>query len=512
MFSLAIVLNRNDNKDTRMATDRGGNTLNKARRIDIQDKTVNLSDFIGKRDPNDYYKFSLLGRSKLSLSIKGMKDGNADLQLLNSSGKVLESSRSSGTQNESIKTNLGVGTYYIRVYRGSGDTNYELTASAPIIAVRPKPDPGSEIAEAYNVGDLSITKAFSDFVGTTDTTDIYRITLKETKRVSLALTELQGVANLYITYDVNNNGIFDSGETIARDESLTTRDRILNTDLGAGTYFVWVQAGSNANTKYKLTTSSVKADQLTNDPGLDYDSALAIGTLGGQTKTFRDFVGVADSNDFYQFNLDTTKRVNLNLTDLNQSANLYIAYDANSNGIYDSGELIARDESLTNRNRTLSVDLGAGTYFVWVDSSSNVYNTTYKLTAAANLVPSLATDPGQDYDSALEIGTLNNTPQVFKDFVGSVDSNDFYKFNLNTTKTVALTLTELSQAANLYLAFDSNGNGLFDSGEILRRDESLTTRNRTITTDLGEGTYFIWVDSPGVDDNTTYTLRALTTS
>jgi len=57
--------------------------------------------------------------------------------VLNSSGSVIASSVRAGTASESITSQLSAGTYYIRVYPYTGDTNYNLAVSATTATVTP---------------------------------------------------------------------------------------------------------------------------------------------------------------------------------------------------------------------------------------------------------------------------------------------------------------------------------------------------------------------------------------
>lgn len=54
---------------------------------------------------NDYYRFTLSGRSSLNLSLTGL-DGNADLQLLMASGVVLQQSTNTGTTADGSTTQI----------------------------------------------------------------------------------------------------------------------------------------------------------------------------------------------------------------------------------------------------------------------------------------------------------------------------------------------------------------------------------------------------------------------
>ncbi|MBE9150375.1 hypothetical protein IQ257_18110, partial [Coleofasciculus sp. LEGE 07092] len=55
-------------------------------------------------------------------------------------------------------------------------------------------------------------------------------------------------------------------------------------------------------------------------------------------------------------------------------------------------------------------------------------------------LPPIIPDPGNDYNTALDIGVLG-TQQTFTDAVGSLDRKDFYQFTLNQNSQVSLNLS-----------------------------------------------------------------------
>jgi trimeric autotransporter adhesin len=95
----------------------------------------------------------------------------------------------------------------------------------------------------------------------------------------------------------------------------------------------------------------------------------------------------------------------------------------------------------------------------------------------------LPSDPGNDPTTALNLGTLSATPVVKSDWVGSSDTDDFFKFNLSSTAKVQLNLTALTDDADLEL-FDSQGNQLVIS-------ENVGTAAEAITKFLDAGTYYV---------------------
>jgi hypothetical protein len=121
-----------------MPVDYAGNSLNKARKLDINSNAQSFTDRVDNLDLNDFYSFNLSSRSSFHLNLDGLK-ADADVALIrdaNNNGQfdqkeVLTASTHSGKQAESINEILGAGTYYIRVYPdGNAKTNYKLTVWA----------------------------------------------------------------------------------------------------------------------------------------------------------------------------------------------------------------------------------------------------------------------------------------------------------------------------------------------------------------------------------------------
>lgn len=84
----------------------------------INNHSINriYTGWIGLRDAQDYYSFSLSGRSSLNISLDSLS-GNADLQLLNSNGSVIASSYNRHNAADFIGITLDAGQYRIKVCR-----------------------------------------------------------------------------------------------------------------------------------------------------------------------------------------------------------------------------------------------------------------------------------------------------------------------------------------------------------------------------------------------------------
>ena len=83
--------------------------------------------FVGSYKTHDLYNFTISNTGSLTVSLGGLSD-SAGLQLLNSSGTVLESKVFNGISAEAIIFNeLAAGGYSLQVSHAGGDTNYNLS-------------------------------------------------------------------------------------------------------------------------------------------------------------------------------------------------------------------------------------------------------------------------------------------------------------------------------------------------------------------------------------------------
>jgi hypothetical protein len=103
---------------------------------------VTLKDFVGSTDLDDFYKLSLGAGRWLTATLSGLAS-DANLQLIKDangngtidSGDTLATSTKTGTASDAITKFLSTGTYFVRVTRFSGDTNYSLALSAPALRI-----------------------------------------------------------------------------------------------------------------------------------------------------------------------------------------------------------------------------------------------------------------------------------------------------------------------------------------------------------------------------------------
>ncbi|EPF20199.1 S8 family serine peptidase [Microcystis aeruginosa] len=229
------------------SVDLAGNTLATARAITVGSSTTSYTDWVGSTDTNDYYRFTLANSGNFNLGLTGMT-ADADVLLLNSSGSVIASSVRAGTASESITRQLSAGTYYIRVYPYSGNTNYNLAVSAAPLA--PVDLAGNTLATARAITVGSSTTSYTDWVGSTDTNDYYRFSLANSSNFNLGLTGL--------TADGDVQLLNSSGSVIASSVRAGTASESITRQLSAGTYYIRVYPYSG-NTNYNLAVSATTA-------------------------------------------------------------------------------------------------------------------------------------------------------------------------------------------------------------------------------------------------------------
>lgn len=339
---------------------------------------------MGSTDTADFYRFTLSSDRTVGTFLSGLS-ADADVQLiqdLNNNGivdvgEVLGRSIRAGAASEAIFTNLTAGTYFVQVYPYSGNTNYTLELVTSVDGA------GSTLATAADLGGLTGTRTVTDVIGAIDPNDFYRFSVDTLSSLNLSLNGVDAAASLQLIQDRNANGLVDTDEVLAA----TTR-RVgdfgpseLSAVLDPGSYFVRVLPFENQNTRYDLalTVNGLIADGAGNTLG----TARPVGTLSDTPITFRDFVGAADPDDYYQFTVAGNSTVNLFVNGLVADADVRLIRDANNNGVVDAGEVVAISERAGSNTEALNVPLTEGTYFLQVYSFLGTNNTFYNLSLSA---------------------------------------------------------------------------------------------------------------------------------
>lgn len=248
-----------------------------------------------------------------------------------------------------------------------------------------------------------------------------------------------------------------------------------------------------------MLSSSIKI-QAISEPNNNLSNAYNISTLSG-SRSFSDYVGNSDLQDFYRFSLSKASNLNLSLTGLSADADVRVMQDKNNNRIVDGGEMLGSSELSGSSSESMLLDpLAAGTYYVQVYQGSSGNNTNYKLSFKATVV----TD--NSLSTAYNIKTLSGS-RSFSGYVGNADTQDFYRFSLSAVSDFKLSLAGLSADADVMLIRDSNSNGEIDYGENLKTLAISNSSSASMSYfGLAAGTYHVKVSQGTSGNNTNYNL------
>ncbi|MGK7903847.1 MAG: Ig-like domain-containing protein [Hormoscilla sp.] len=493
------------------------NTLDTAENIGILSGTETFNEFVGTDDRNDYYGFTLDQPSNFSLLLTDLGD-EAEVQLiadldgdgLVDSGEVLRGVNLSDSSDRRIFLPLGAGTYFINVYTDddTDSTDYTLEVETNAIVFTTISDPGNLFDAALDIGTLSDSKTFEEFVGTFDSRDYYRFTIDQPSNFNLRLSDLEDDVEVQLLADLNDDTQITTNEflreTDLRDSS---NDRAFGITLGPETYFLRVYTESRSiNTNYTLDVSATATPPTTPfDP--EFNSPLDIGTLSG-SQTYGEFVGTFDSSDYYRFTIDQPSNFNLLLRGLRQDAEVQLLADFNDDTQITSSEVLRETELYrTSSDRGISVTLGPATYSIRVYRDESITNNTnYFLDVSATATPPTTPfDPG--FNTPLDIGTLSER-KTFREFLGTFDRSDYYSFSIDQPSNFSLLLSGLRQDAEVELFADLDGNGEIDFSEDLRETNLYrSSSDRSIGVTLGAADYFLRVYTEDNSLNTNYILN-----
>lgn len=369
-----------------------------------------------------------------------------------------------------------------------------------------------DLTQALDLGTIGSTSV-SDFVGNNNAVDVYRFNVGNLSTVNITLNGLSADADLLLIQDQNGNGVLDddeeSSEVIDFSGAEGVTEEQISHLLQPGSYFVAVEQ-FEGDTNYNLSLSATPFTPPADTAGNTLSTARNLGTITN-SPTINEFVGNADLDDFYSINLSTNSTLNVNLDNLSADADLYVIQDSNGNGTVEDEEVLAASELAGNTSEQIAdLALNAGNYFVRVQQFEG--DTTYDLSLSATPADIPPDNAGNSPDKARDIGILSTT-QTFSDFVGNVDTDDFYRFTTNGTTDFSLTLDGLTGDADVSLALDKNNNNVIDANEEfeISANEGVTPEAINVT-GLPTGTYFVHVYPFAGDTNYNLALSATPSS
>ena len=156
---------------------------------------------------------------------------------------------------------------------------------------------------------------------------------------------------------------------------------------------------------------SVDGQQILAELAFDYagntlGTARAV-TLSSSTTTFQDWVGSADTNDYYRFSLGGSSNLNLSLTGLTADADVQLLNSA--------GTVIRSSTAGGSSSEFITQQLAAGTYYVRVypfSSNSTYYNLGLSAIPVVPPTPPVPPIPPNGFSSVYGYGLINAAAAV----------------------------------------------------------------------------------------------------
>ena len=327
-----------------------GNSTNNPFDLGILSSRSSGSGFVSQADPVDYYRFTITAPSNVSVTLNNPRDDatisifqdtDGDGEGFSGNDQFLGYGGSFNSTVESMENiPLQPGSYLIMVesfFNGiefpeqfpddPSPSSYDFqVSSTPSTISNNLPDGvGNTWLTAFDIGTLTGTRRFSEFVGSSDYLDFYRFNLSAPSYVDISLRG-SGDASLSLYRDVNLNSRREVGEYVQFQGFVDSANADIREFLAAGTYFVRVRSYQATDTDYTLTLTgpdrpsprTIPIDILTNAPALDGASGNNAGDLETATPSQSD----------------------LSLTgSLDQDANLSLVQNFSANNPVDSGSL-----------------------------------------------------------------------------------------------------------------------------------------------------------------------------
>ena len=350
-------------------------------------------------DPSDFYTFSLRDNTFVDIQLFGLS-ADADLYLYDETGQEIAFSSFSGNTNESISQELAGGDYFIKVNAYSGLTDYELSIASSGNGEDSNFDDGNNTFETAD--SIGVGEEINQRVGiSNDPNDYYSFSLSNPSTVNISLTGLSNNTDIEL-YDADRNYIDGSF-------SFGTEDELISTALPAGTYFIKVLA-YEGETQYNLSLQSENATGVPDDNGgNDLNSALPIAL----NNNYSNWVGIEDTEDYYKLLLNSTTKIQVQLTGLSADADLELL-DA-------SGNIVSFSENGGPEDENIIQLLESGTYYLRVKPFGGVFTDyTLNVSGEQQLTPidPNAFDPQRGYgflDASLAVASVlgqNSFPSV----------------------------------------------------------------------------------------------------
>ena len=410
-------------------------------------------------------------------------------------------------------TDVGKGTYYIRIARYGGAGSYTLKYTFTPCALSNDPEPNNDYQSSSQLQSGATVQGrlghrTSDDV--TDTEDWYKIVVPEEGHIEFRAISTENLTlstSGTVVYGFKNNGTYSrgsfSGSGTYSDDTITYQA----TNVGKGTYYVRINryGGSGGyRLYYKFTPCPLAADP---EPNNDYEhssllesGATVQGRLGHRTSD-----DVTDTEDWYKIVVPEEGHIEfraISTENLTLSTSGTVVYGFKNNGTYSRGSFSGSgtysDDTITYQ----ATNVGKGTYYVRINryGGSGGYRLYYKFTPCP-----LAADPepNNNFENAgwLPSGPTKQGRLGYRTSDDVTDTEDWYRFTVTKKGTIEFTVTGTED-----LTFSPSGTaiyGLRDNGSTYWIGGFTGSGNYSAATvtyqanDVEKGTYYVRINRYG---------------
>ncbi|AVQ73664.1 hypothetical protein B5D77_22380 [Microcystis sp. MC19] len=246
--------------------------------------------------------------------------------------------------------------------------------------------------------------------------------------------------------------------------------------------------------------------------------AIDLGTVAGNLN-LTGIINAAKPEEYYRLVLGTPvseseiegdyyltlRNFSVFLDGLSDDLDIELIRDYNEDGVRQDEEVITSSEGIGNGSESINLTgLPENIYYIRVFQKSG--DTTYNLALTVPPLPVPQDNAGNTANNAENLGILDGNV-TRSDFIGAVDSDDYYRFTLDKVSDFSLEINGLDQG-NLfvYLGQDSNNDGLIDFDETIAISDNEGNEPEAINVNgLAIGDYIIWLSRN--NGNTDYNLN-----
>lgn len=246
-------------------------------------------------------------------------------------------------------------------------------------------------------------------------------------------------------------------------------------------------------------------------------NAIDLGRIDG-TKNMSGTLNATQSELIYRLELgtvnddiherpifDTLRDLSILVNGLADNVDVEVLVDPNGD---DHGQVLFNSTTPGTAAESINaMQIASGIYYIRVFKQGG--NTGFNLAVTVPPLPVPADNAGNTLTNAADLGTLTGTVNR-TDFVGEVDTDDFYRFQLSQVSDLDLTVNGLAQGdVSVSLGRDDNLDGTLDPGEILAQSDVESNDPEVLNLDLLPAGNYVLVVSQ-VSGNTDYQLQLIT--